>query len=71
MSGHFTPTLHQVLEASRKLPDASVWPEKEIAVAIPVSGKSQLVHFEKLRKNRSSSASPVRWIYNGEAIVSR
>ena len=71
MSDHFTPTLHQVLEASRKLPDASLWPEKEIAVAIPVSGKSQLIHFEKLRKNHSRSTSPVRWTYNGKAIVSQ
>ncbi len=69
MSSTFTPTLHQVQEAARKLPDVVLWPEKEIAIAIPVSGKSQLVHFEKYNRNGSSSANP-RWAYRGKAIVS-
>ena len=54
MSHNFTPTLHQVQVASRKLPEVTLWPEREIAIAIPVSGKSQLVIFEKYtKKNRN------------------
>ena len=68
MSEQFTPTLHQVREAARKLPDVNLWPEKAIAIAIPVSGKSQLVHFEKYRKN--SASGPMRWAYQGKALVS-
>ena len=64
----FTPTIHHVQEAARKLPDISIWPEKTIAIAIPVSGKSQLVHFEKHRVDSTSNS--MRWAYQGEALVS-
>ena len=71
MSHNFTPTLHQVQVASRKLPEVSLWPEREIVIAIPVSGKSQLVFFEKYTKKNRESSSTVRWTYRGEAIVSQ
>ena len=71
MSHNFTPTLYQVQVASRKLPEVTLWPEREIAIAIPVSGKSQLVIFEKYTKKNKESSSTVRWTYKGEAIVSK
>ena len=67
MSKNFTPTLHQVQEATRKLPDVNLWPEDAIAIAIPVSGKSQLVKFEKHRKEATSGS--IRWSYRGKVLI--
>jgi hypothetical protein len=68
MSEIFIPTLHQVQEATRKLPDVSLWPEDAIAIAIPISGKSHLVKFEKHQKEGTSGS--IRWSYRGKALIS-
>ncbi|MBT3470335.1 MAG: hypothetical protein HOD72_00410 [Opitutae bacterium] len=68
MSDNFIPTLHQVQEATRKLPDVSLWPKDAIAIAVPVSGKSQIIKFEKYQKEANIRA--IRWSYRGRVLMS-
>jgi hypothetical protein len=68
VSENVIPTLHQVQEATRKLPDVNLWPEDAIAIAIPISGKSHLVKFEKHRKEATSGS--IRWSYRGKILIS-
>jgi hypothetical protein len=63
----FIPHIHHIQEASIKLPEASLWPEDKIAIAIPVSGKTQLVHFERLKK--SGTSGQFQWTYNGRIFL--
>jgi len=67
MKENFVPHVHHIQEAALKLPDASLWPDRSIAIAIPVSGKSQLIHFEKFHKQGSSGQ--FQWTYNGRMLL--
>lgn len=67
MKNDFTPHIHHVQEAALKLPDASLWPEDQIAIAIPVSGKTQLIHFERFKK--SGTSGQFQWTFNGRMFL--
>jgi hypothetical protein len=68
VSDIFIPTLHQVQEARRKLPDVSLWPKDAVAIAVPISGKSQIIKFEKYQKG--ANLGSIRWSYLGRVLIS-
>lgn len=67
MKEKFIPHIHHIQEASLKLPEATLWPERTIAIAFPVAGKSQLIHFEKF--NKSGTSNQYQWTYNGRVLL--
>lgn len=69
MSDRFLPSLSQINEAAKELPDPELWPEKEYSV--PISGNSKLYEltFRRIPFRDKEGNKTHRWIYEGKMLV--
>lgn len=68
MSHRFLPSLKQIHEASKSLPDPVEWPDDLYVVTIKAKEKTVGIEFKRIKFTVSGERSH-RWIYEGKVLI--
>lgn len=68
MSQRYLPTLTQVRDASRKLPDPNKWSNAVYVVPLGHSSDAPKLEFRRIKLSNSSEKSH-RWVFEGKILI--
>jgi len=69
MSNRFLPSLGQLHQASKKLPDPEICEQREYSVSLNGESRSYELTFRRVKFSSRISGKTYKWVYEGKVML--